>query len=266
MVGVIMAKFSYRTVFISDVHLGSRHCRADYLLDFLAAVDCEQLYLVGDILDFWAMRRGVHWHTDHTAVISRIMDMAAKGTEVTYIPGNHDELLRPLAGRQFQGIQIRLNAEHATADGRRFYISHGDELDTVVRCNPVVKALGDLAYVGLMTLNRWIHWGRRRLQRPYWSFAAYVKRNMANAAEYVHRFEQAAAHATAKKGYDGYIGGHIHKANLTEIEGIVYCNDGDWVEHCTALVEDHQGTLQILHWTEAQSTTLSPFTETAAAA
>ncbi len=245
-----MPELSCRTLFISDVHLGSRHCCADYLLTLLNSVTCARLYLVGDIIDLWAMRRGLYWLPSHTAVVERLLAMATDGTPIVYLPGNHDELLRPLTGRQFQGIEIRSNAVHETADGRRFYVSHGDEFDAAVRCHPLIQLLGGPVYEGLMTVNRGIHWLRRKTGRPYWSFAAFVKARMGNAAEYIRRFEAAAAHATAKRGLDGYIGGHIHKPNIAEINGITYCNDGDWVEHCTALVEDHDGRLRIIHWAE----------------
>ena len=245
-----MGTLRCRSVFISDVHLGTRECRADYLLDFLNSVRCEHLYLVGDIFDLWSMRRSVYWTADQSAVLQRILHMARSGTRVTYIPGNHDELFRDFAGSEFHGVQVRLNAEHLSADGRRFFVSHGDEFDGDVRHNALLKAVGDGAYQMLLKGNRVYNAWRRRRGHGYWSLSAWLKTRVGNARAYIRKFEEAAAQEALKSGFDGYICGHIHKAGIERIDGVLYCNDGDWVEHCTTLVEDFSGTMQLLHWSD----------------
>jgi len=245
-----MGVLHYRSIFISDVHLGTRHCRANYLLDFLASTECEQLYLVGDIIDLWAMRRAIYWTAEHTAVVQAILDKARAGTRVIYIPGNHDEWLREFVGSCFHGVEIEPNATHTTADGRRFFVSHGDEFDALLRHEGLLHLVGDSAYGLLLAVNRWYNRLRRRLGRPYWSLSAYLKTRVGRAAEYMRRFERAAARETRRREADGYICGHIHKAGIERLDGVVYCNDGDWVEHCTGLVEDFDGSLHLLHWAD----------------
>lgn len=245
-----MGTLRCRSVFISDVHLGTRECRADYLLDFLEHVRCERLYLVGDIFDLWSMRRCVYWTRVQTAVLQRIFHMAGNGTRVVYIPGNHDECLRDFAGGEFNGVQVRLNAEHVGADGRRFFVSHGDEFDAIVRHHPWLKAAGDGAYRFLLKGNRIYNAWRHRRGHDYWSLSAWLKTRLGNARQYIRKFEEAAAYEALCSGYDGYICGHIHKAGIERIHGVLYCNDGDWVEHCTTLVEDFTGALQLLHWSD----------------
>lgn len=245
-----MAAIECRSIFISDVHLGTRECRAEYLLDFLESSLCDHLYLVGDIFDLWSMRRRVFWSAEHSAVIQALLDKAQSGTRVIYIPGNHDGALRVFAGTEFQGIRVRLEAEHLTADGRRFLVSHGDEFDALVRHNRLVKALGDGAYQMLLRLNRHYNRWRGYMGHPYWSLSAHVKNRVTRARRYMRRFEEAAAGEAVRRSYDGYICGHIHKAGIEPIQGVLYCNDGDWVEHCTALTEDYQGNLHLLHWSD----------------
>jgi len=245
-----MGTLRCRSVFISDVHLGTRECRADYLLDFLNKVRCEHLYLVGDIFDLWSMRRTVYWTAHQSAVMQRILHMARNGVRVTYIPGNHDECLRDFAGSEFYGVQVRLNAEHVSADGRRFFVSHGDEFDGDVRHNALLKAVGDGAYQMLLKGNRVYNAWRHRRGHGYWSLSAWLKTRVGNARAYIRKFEEAAAREALRGGYDGYICGHIHKAGIEQIDGVLYCNDGDWVEHCTTLVEDFSGTMQLLHWSD----------------
>jgi UDP-2,3-diacylglucosamine pyrophosphatase LpxH len=245
-----MGVLHYRSIFVSDVHLGTRDCRAEYLLDFLDSTQSEYLYLVGDIFDFWSMRRSVHWTAAHSAVVQKVLQKARGGTRVIYIPGNHDELCRDFAGTDFQGVQVRLSARHVTADGRRFHVSHGDEFDAVVRHNRWLHWIGDGAYTLLLRLNRGFNRLRRFLGRPYWSLSAYLKGRVNNAVKYVRRYEHAAAGAADHLQVDGYICGHIHKAGIRRINGVLYCNDGDWVEHCTALTEDFEGNLQIVHWAD----------------
>ena len=245
-----MQPLEYRAIFISDIHLGTRDCRADYLLDFLRNTHAETLYLVGDVVDLWAMRRHVHWPPEHSAVLQAFLDKAKQGCRVVYIPGNHDETLREFVGVIFNGIEVRRDAVHVSGDGRRFFVSHGDEFDGIVRGNPLLHVVGDRFYGLLLWLNRQANGLRRRFGRPYWSLSSWIKSRVGGAKRYVRRFEQTAARAAAHERYDGYICGHIHKAGIERYGDTLYCNDGDWVEHCTALVEDHDGRLQLLHWAD----------------
>jgi UDP-2,3-diacylglucosamine pyrophosphatase LpxH len=216
---------SYRSVFISDVHLGTADCQADYLLDFLNNVRCQTLYLVGDIIDLIAMQRRAHFPDSHRQVIHKLLALAASGTRVVYIPGNHDEFFRRFCGQSFSGIELQYKAVHTTADGRQFLVCHGDQFDQVVRCSPLMLLVGDRAHGLLLRLNRWF-----------------------NA---LRRLELAALTAAEKGHYHGFICGHIHSAGFLRSDDGLYCNDGDWVEHCTALVEQDDGKLELLHWSES---------------
>lgn len=243
----------YRTIFISDVHLGFRGCAANYLLDFLQSTECEQLYLVGDIFDVWEMqKKRLYWPREHNEVVKTVLKKAANGTQVIYIPGNHDEVFREFAGSEINGVSIQLNAIHETADGRRFLVTHGDEFDTVVQCSRLVAMLGSRMYDWLLPANFYVNWVRRKLGFPYWSLAAHVKQKVKNAVNYIGNFEEAVAYEAKRQGLDGLICGHIHHAEITNINGVLYCNDGDWVESCTALTERSDGTLELLHWSEQQ--------------
>ncbi|MCG5536340.1 UDP-2,3-diacylglucosamine diphosphatase [Ectothiorhodospira mobilis] len=249
-----MTALHCRSIFLSDVHLGTRQSRADYLLDFLESAHCDSLYLVGDIFDLWSMRRSVHWDADHSAVIQSILDKSQAGTRVIFIPGNHDEALRAFVGTEFQGVRIQREAEHRTADGRRFLVSHGDEFDACVKHNRLVKWLGDGAYQVLLRLNHRYNDWRRYMGRPYWSLSGHVKTRVGRARDYIRRYESAAARRAREHRLDGYICGHIHKAGIEALEDVLYCNTGDWVEHCTALVEDFEGTLRLVHWSDHSRT------------
>ncbi|MBL3554795.1 MULTISPECIES: UDP-2,3-diacylglucosamine diphosphatase [Marinobacter] len=240
----------YRSVFISDVHLGSADCQADYLLDFLDNVSCDTLYLVGDIVDLIAMQRRVHFPESHQAVVRRFMAIAAAGTRVIYVPGNHDDFLRHFCDQTLAGIELKQKAIHTTADGRRFVVCHGDQFDQVVRCSPLMLLVGDRAHGVLLCLNRWFNVWRRLRRKPYWSLAAWVKSRIGRARSFIRRFELAALTAAERGHYDGFICGHIHSAGFLRSQEGLYCNDGDWVEHCTALVEQQDGRLAILHWSE----------------
>jgi UDP-2,3-diacylglucosamine pyrophosphatase LpxH len=240
----------YRSIFISDVHLGFKACRADYLLDFLRSTESEHLFLVGDIIDFWKGRKGMYWPQSHNDVLRELLAKARNGTRVTYVPGNHDEVGRELAGMQFGNIAVRRDVVHEAADGRRYWVLHGDEMDTAVRCDSLVEVFGDAAYDGLLAANRYLNRLRRLLGLPYWSLADFTKRSLRNAARYVARFEDAVAREAARRGVDGVVCGHIHRAEVTELHGITYCNDGDWVESCTALVEHHDGSMELVHWSD----------------
>ncbi|HKK14655.1 MAG TPA: UDP-2,3-diacylglucosamine diphosphatase [Gammaproteobacteria bacterium] len=242
----------YRAIWISDVHLGSRGCQAEFLLDFLHATQCEYLYLVGDILDLWNMKRGLYWPQSHNNVIRTVLGKAKRGTRVIYIPGNHDALLREHAGTRFGNVAIESEVVHTTAAGSRLLVVHGDQFDGVVKCSALVSVLGTRAYDLLLALSGWVNGLRRRLGFSYWSLAAYLKHRMGNARRYIRNFEQATAHEARRRGFDGVVCGHIHRAEMTTLNGALYCNDGDWVESCTALVERHDGELQLLRWADRQ--------------
>lgn len=244
--------FRFRSVFISDVHLGFRGCSAHYLLDFLRSVDAETLYLVGDIVDLWSLRKSFFWPQEHNDVIRTILGKARRGTRVVYIPGNHDSVFRDYDGMAFGNVEIRREALHETADGRRFVVLHGDEFDSVIKASPLLEALGNRAYAFVLGLNRHVNFLRRRFGFPYWSIAAYLKHKVKNAVKYIANFEQALADEAKRRGVDGMICGHIHRAEIAGIDGVLYCNDGDWVENCTALTEDFSGRFALLRWTETR--------------
>jgi UDP-2,3-diacylglucosamine pyrophosphatase LpxH len=239
-----------RSVFISDVHLGFKGCRAEFLLDFLRRVECEQIYLVGDIIDLWSLQRTFYWPQAHNDVIRTILGKAKHGTRVVYVPGNHDRAFRDNDGLTLGNVEVCREAIHETADGRRFLVLHGDEFDSIVRASPLLESVGSHAYAAALRLNRYVNAVRQRLGYPYWSLAAFLKHKVKNAVKYIANFERALAMEARRRGVDGVICGHIHRAEITEIDGILYCNDGDWVESCTTLVEDFAGRLSLLRWTE----------------
>jgi len=240
----------YRTIWISDIHLGTRGCNADLLLDFLDHVDSDTLYLAGDIIDGWRLKRRYYWPERHNAVIRRVMKRAKRGTRVIYIPGNHDEMFRQFAGMNFGGVEIRKKALHVTADGRRLLVLHGDEFDAVVMGAKWLAFLGDAAYQLLLGMNGTINWIRRHFDLPYWSLSKHAKQKVKNAVEFISRFEEAVAHEALTKNVDGVVCGHIHTAEVRQFGDVIYYNDGDWVEGCTALVEHFDGRMEILHWAE----------------
>jgi UDP-2,3-diacylglucosamine pyrophosphatase LpxH len=240
----------YRAIWISDVHLGTRGCKAEFLLDFLRRTESDFLYLVGDIVDGWRLKRSWYWRQEHNDVLQKLLRKARKGARVVYIPGNHDEAGREYCGLQFGGVHVQKEAVHETADGRRLLVIHGDEFDAVVRYAKWLAVLGDRAYILLLAVNHWFNAARRRLGFPYWSLSAWLKGKVKNAVEYVSSFETAVAEEARRRGVDGVVCGHIHCAQIREIGGVLYCNDGDWVESCTALVEHFDGRLEILRWAE----------------
>ncbi len=244
-------KLDYRSVWISDVHLGTRGCKAEYLLDFLNHVECERLYLVGDIIDFWKLKNGFYWPAMHNDIVRTVMDKARRGTEVIYVPGNHDEIFRGYIGTVFNGIELKSRAIHESADGRRFLVVHGDEFDGVVCSSRWLAVLGSEAYDFLIEVNRWFNQFRRILGFPYWSMSAYIKHKVKNAVSFIFNFEQALIHEAQENKLDGVICGHIHHAAIREVDqGVSYCNCGDWVESCTALVENFAGEISIVRWIE----------------
>lgn len=245
-----MASLYYRTIWISDIHLGSRDCNAASLLEFLTQVESERLYLVGDVIDFWKLKRGWYWPNLQSEVVRSVLQKAANGTEVIYIPGNHDEFFRDHVGKDFAGIRIEEQALHVTGDGRRFLVTHGDEFDSIGCSSQWLTWIGGHIYDRLLVLNRWCNFFRRHLGFGYWSLPAYLKHNLKNAANFISNYEQALVHEARRQGVEGVICGHIHKAAVKGFEGILYCNTGDWVESCTALVESKTGQLTVLHWAE----------------
>jgi UDP-2,3-diacylglucosamine pyrophosphatase LpxH len=241
---------SFRAIFISDLHLGTRGCRSDFLADFLRRTRSEQLYLVGDIVDGWRLRKSWYWDAGHDEVVKLILRKARNGTEVTYIPGNHDEMFRawlPM-GLEVAGVRLRAEAVHVTADNRRLLVMHGDEFDSVVRYAKFLALLGDWAYTAALVVNRWFNAVRRRLGYPYWSLSAWLKRQVKEAVKAIDRFETALAGEARRRGLDGVVCGHIHHAEMRMVDGVLYVNDGDWVESCTALVEHHDGRLELIDW------------------
>ncbi len=245
----------FRSIFISDTHLGTRGCRSDFLSDFLTRISCDHLYLVGDIVDGWRLRRTWYWDAAHDRVVRSILGHAKQGTTVTYIPGNHDEMFRawlPPAqdahALEVAGIQVRREATHVTAAGLRLLVIHGDEFDGVLRYAKFLALLGDGAYRTALVVNRWFNSVLRFLGYPYWSLSQWLKRQVKGAVKAIDRFETALAADAARRGFDGVVCGHIHHAEMRMVNGILYCNDGDWVESCTALVEHHDGRLELIDW------------------
>ncbi len=238
----------FRAIFISDVHLGTAGCQANALLDFLRHTESPELYLVGDIIDGWQLKRRWFWHSTHNDVIQKVLRKARKGTRVVYVAGNHDEAMRHFLGFAFGGIEIRDEVEHRTADGRRMLVVHGDLFDAVVQGARWLAHVGDALYMISLRVNRRFNQLRARLGLPYWSLSQFLKLRVKNAVNYISRFEEAVAHEARRRGFDGVICGHIHKAEIRDIGGVRYCNDGDWVESLTALVELETGEFRIIDW------------------
>lgn len=240
----------YRTIWISDIHLGTRGCNARMLIDFLDHTDSETIYLVGDIIDGWRLKKRFYWPTTHNDVVLRLMKRAKRGTRVIYIPGNHDEMFRQFSGLNFGGVEIRRKAIHETADGRRLLVLHGDEFDTIMLAHRWLAFIGDAAYGALLRLNVVVNRVRQQFDLPYWSLSKMAKHKVKNAVEFISRYEEVVARAADVRGVDGVVCGHIHTAEIREIGGVAYYNDGDWVEGCTALVEHFDGRMEVLHWAD----------------
>ena len=240
-----------RTVWISDLHLGTPGCQATALLDFLRGVECETLYLVGDIIDGWQLRRQWYWPQAHNDVVQKLLRKARKGTKVIFVPGNHDEFARKYLGHNFGGVDVVDEAIHQTADGRLLWVTHGDYFDGVIQCAKWLAYVGDWAYELTLRFNRHLNSWRARLGLPYWSLSRYLKLKVKRAVSYVSDFEVAVAREARGRGVQGVVCGHIHHAEMRMIDGVLYCNDGDWVESLTALVEHADGRLEILDWSRA---------------
>jgi len=234
------------TLWISDVHLGNIHSKAEYLLQLLRRVHCKRLYLVGDIVDLWSMHRRVYWPEAHNAVLRELLKKSRSGVELIYVPGNHDQSFREFCGSQFGNVTLRERAVHTTADGRRLLVIHGDELDFAVRYSRINRWVGDIAYETVMMLNRLLNHLRAMTGRPYWSLAGWIKSHVAQAEQAINAYQEAAVKLAADSGYDGIICGHLHHPVMQQYSDVLYCNDGDWVENCTALLEDAQGQLHLV--------------------
>ncbi len=242
----------YRTIWISDVHLGTKGCNAELLIDFLDHTDSETMYLVGDIIDGWRLKKKFYWPAAHNDIVWRLLKRAKRGTRIVYIPGNHDEMFRQFTGLNFGGIEIRRAAFHDTADGRRLMVLHGDEFDAVMLSHRWLAFVGDWAYRAGMQLNVLVNMARKAMGQPYWSLSKAAKHKVKNAVEFIGKYEEVVAKAAGERGVDGVVCGHIHTAEhrMFNHEGrdVEYWNDGDWVEGCNALVEHHDGTMEILSW------------------
>lgn len=245
-----------RAIFISDVHLGTRACQADRLLDFLREHPSEHLYLIGDIVDFWSMSRGIYWTSAQNTVVQKILRRARHGGQVMLIPGNHDEALRAHDGLDFGGIRVQNEHIHVTADGKRLLLVHGDEFDQVTRYHRWVAVLGDMAYNLLVRINISLSWFRRRLGLTgYWSLAGYAKRKVKTAINFIFNFEDSVVRAVKERQLDGVVCGHIHWAALRQVDEVLYINCGDWVDSCTGIVEHLDGRLELISWGNATVTT-----------
>jgi UDP-2,3-diacylglucosamine pyrophosphatase LpxH len=251
-----------RSIFLSDIHLGTKACQAGQLLDFLKAYTSDNLFLLGDIVDLWAMSRGgVHWSADQNTFVQKILRRARHGENIFFIPGNHDEAMREYVGSSFGDVMVMSEHIHIAADGRRYLLIHGDEFDQVTLHHKWVAILGDMAYNLLVSLNIYLSWVRRTLKRPgYWSLAGYAKRKIKTALTFIFNFEDSVLHHVRERGLDGAICGHIHWAMIKEVDGLTYMNCGDWVDSCTAIVEHLDGRMELIRWNAGPGTALATLT------
>jgi len=240
----------YRALFVSDLHLGTKACQAEAFLDFLRVCETPRIYLVGDIVDFWRIKRGVYWPQAHNDVLQKLLRKARKGTDLVFIPGNHDEAMRDYCGSRFGGVAIERNIIHVGADGRRYLVMHGDEFDVVVRYAKWLALFGDWSYTVALWANTHFNVVRRFFGLSYWSLSAYLKQRVKRAVNYIGEFETALAQEARRRGAQGVICGHIHHAAMRQVGDVVYINTGDWVESCTAVGETKDGTFEIIRWTQ----------------
>ncbi len=243
----------YRTIFLSDIHLGTRGCKADYLLDFLRWHDAQTIYLVGDIVDGWRLRKSWYWPQSHNDVVQKLLRKARKGTRIVYVLGNHDAWLRGYAPITMGGVEVVDEAVHVLADGRRLLVVHGDWFDLIVTNARWLAVLGDNAYMLALWVNNHFNKVRRLFGYEYWSLSAFLKLKVKNAVQYIGSFVDALTDAARSRQLDGVVCGHIHHAEIRQFNGVLYCNDGDWVESCTALVEHLDGRLEIIKWAEQRA-------------
>lgn len=236
-----------RAMFLSDIHLGSRPCQAARLLEFLKQYECEMIFLLGDIVDFWSLKRGVYWPASHNTVVQKLLRLARHGAKIFYIPGNHDEALRDYLGASFGNIRVEKEHLHVAADGKRYALLHGDQYDQVTTCARWVSVLGDVSYNLLVDLNGALSWVRRKLGvAGHWSLADYAKRKIQGAASFISGFERAVARHGKALGADGVICGHIHTPAIKRLDDVLYLNCGDWVDSCTAIVENLDGRMELV--------------------
>jgi UDP-2,3-diacylglucosamine pyrophosphatase LpxH len=236
----------YRAIFISDLHLGTAGCQAAALLEFLKDNESDYLYLVGDIVDGWQLRGKWYWPQAHNDVVQKLLRKARKGCRVIYVPGNHDEFARHFVEHHFGGVEVLDETVHTLLDGRKMWVTHGDYFDAVVQHAKWLAYLGDHMYEFTLKINRHLNRLRARMGLSYWSLSAYLKHKVKSALSYITQFENAVAHEAGKRGYQAVVCGHIHRAEIRQVEGITYCNDGDWVESCSALVEHLDGRLELI--------------------
>jgi UDP-2,3-diacylglucosamine pyrophosphatase LpxH len=239
-----------RAIFLSDIHLGTRACQAERLLEFLREYDSRYLFLVGDIVDFWAMaQRGPCWSAAMNTVVQKVLKRARHGTRVVFVPGNHDEALREYVGSSFGDIEVHRDYVHTGADGKRYLLLHGDEFDVVTKYHRWIAVLGDRAYDFLVRLNAMLSWVRRQFgSAGYWSLAGYAKRKVKTAVSFICDFEDAVVRSVRERGCDGVVCGHVHAAAIKQVDGVIYINCGDWVDSCTAVVEHHDGRMELVDW------------------
>ena len=237
-----------RAIFISDLHIGTPGFQAEALIDFLKHHPSDTLYLVGDIVDGWQLRRRWFWPQSHNDVVQKLLRRARKGCRVIYVPGNHDEFARHFVGHAFGGVEVVHETVHTTATGLKLWVVHGDHFDGVIQCAKWLAYVGDWLYELTLKINRHLNSFRARIGLEYWSLSAYLKLKVKKAVNFISDFEVAVAHEAQRRGFDGVVCGHIHHAEIRDVNGILYCNDGDWVESRTALVEHADGRLEIIHW------------------
>ena len=254
-----MTKDQYKTIWISDIHLGTKGCQSTLLDNFLSSVKCEQLYLVGDIIDGWNLSRSSsYFPQEHVNILRRFLSKARKGTKIYYVVGNHDEFLRKyldfFESKDLGNIHIANEFVHTTVDGKQLWVIHGDLYDGVTRYHKWISHAGDMAYNTLIAINGIFNKIRQRMGLGYWSLSAYLKHKVKQAVEFIVSFEDTVINECKKKGYDGVICGHIHHAEIKTIDDVTYYNDGDWVESCTALVENFNGTIEIIKWHTIRNT------------
>lgn len=248
----LRALAQYRTLFLSDIHLGTRGCQAELLLDFLSRHDADKIFLIGDIIDGWRLRRGWHWPQTHNDVLQAVLAKAQRGAQVIYIPGNHDEMMRSYLGTHFGGIEVMANAEHVTADGRRFLVTHGDQFDSIVVHAKWLAHVGDRAYAFALWLNTKLNRFRQLWGGQYWSLSSWAKKQVKQAVNFIGEYEAVLSDEARRGNFDGIICGHIHSASIRQMNGIEYVNTGDWVESCTAVVEQQDGALHLIAWAQVQ--------------
>lgn len=243
-------KRKVRSIFVSDIHLGTRHCQADLLIDFLAAHDCDRIYLIGDIIDGWRLEKNWYWPDAHEDVVDAVLHKGRQGSKIFYIPGNHDEFAHDFADQLADHIHVVRELIHETADGRRYLIIHGDQFDVVIQNAKWMAYIGDWFYEFCLNTNTWLNFARKRMGLGYWSLGAFAKRHVKTFVNIIGQYEVVVAAAVQERGVQGVICGHIHHAESRDMNGIHYVNTGDWVESCSAVVEHFDGSLEVMFWTE----------------